>query len=120
MKIICIDLTMYNHQELTLLCKQLVIKSASVLKSKDEGFAKLYINTESVKIIAFTRKKSKDQIEMMDCFFENLQNLQPLEISKNEPSQVEDLTLDSILDKISKSGLISLSVSEKKFLDNFN
>lgn len=63
---------------------------------------------------------------LKDIFMVNLPEkmkdiiFKPIKFLLQKSIDLENLDLDSILEKIQKTGLSSLSPEEKKFLDNFN
>lgn len=112
--IICIDLTKFNNEKLVDVAKMIGIDYDALLHNKKAGFVKLFIDKLSGKTIAFTTKEDKESINYTEFFTEMLKSIEPFILSKKEP---KELTVDGILDKISKYGIESLSVNEKKFLD---
>lgn len=113
--IICIDLTKFNNEKLSEVAKLYNLEEKSLVNNKKNGFAKLYINVLDGKLIAFTNKSNKDEVVIADIFMELLKSIPSVTIEKKQPKI--ELTVDNILDKISKYGIESLSVNEKKFLD---
>lgn len=111
--VICIDLTKYNNEKLVELAKTINIDVEATLHNKKVGFAKIFIYQESGRVIAFTTKKDKDAIQYTTYFNELLTSITPIELSK---APIE-MSVDTILDKISKYGVDSLTTNEKKFLD---
>ena len=71
----------------------------------------MWIDKNTDKIIAFNKKKV-DIVMISDSFVEILNNINPVQLPKR------NMDLDTILEKISKSGIESLNVREKNFLDN--
>lgn len=115
--IICIDLTKFNNEKLKEVSDTLDIRYEVLLDNKKNGFAKLFIDTSGVgTIIAFTTKKNKDKVIHTKEYTESLLNIEAFEIVK-EPVFLE---LDTVLEKISKYGIGSLSDLEKDFLDNLS
>jgi hypothetical protein len=108
--IICIDLTMYNNEKLVSIANELNIKSETLLENKKLGFAKLYINEG--KVLAFTTKKNKETIVYTPSLDEEISKIVPFTIE--EPSV---MTVDSILDKINKYGIETLTKTEIDFLE---
>jgi hypothetical protein len=101
---------MYNQEKLVTIADELNIKSEILLESKKKGLAKLYLNED--KIIAFTTKKNKEIIVYTPYLDEEMSKIEPFII---ENSYV--MTVDSILDKICKYGIETLTENEKKFLE---
>lgn len=111
MNIICIDLRMFNHIKLKEICDSHNIDYDVMLQNKYDGFTKIWIDKNTDKIIAFNKKKV-DIVMISDSFVEILNNINPVQLPKR------NMDLDTILEKISKSGIESLNVREKNFLDN--
>lgn len=121
--VICIDLTKYNNEKLAEVCLELGKKYTnlkfnvdSLISNKKEGFAKVYADSTTGEYIAFTTKKDKNKIVYTEKFSEMLKSIEPVVFVK-EPKA---MTVDSILEKISKYGIETLTVSEKNFLDSSN
>ena len=113
--IICIDLTNFNNEKLSEVAKLYNLNEQNLVNDKKEGFAKMYIDTTSGVLVAFTYKKNKDVIVIADVFTNSLKSITPVVIEKKQPKV--EMTVDNILDKISKYGIESISISEKRFLD---
>lgn len=115
--IICIDLTKFNNEKLKEVSDKLDISYEILLSNKENGFAKLFVDlTGSGTIVAFTTKKNKEKVILTNYFTKSLLEMTSFEIIK-EPVQLE---MDSVLEKISKYGIESLSKLEKDFLDNLS
>ncbi len=114
--IICIDLTKFNNEKLIEVSKKLNVKYDILLSNKENGFAKLFVDIVGGVIVAFTTKKDKNKVVYTKAYTEILLGITSLEIVK-EPVQLE---MDSVLEKISKYGIESLSKLEKDFLDNLS
>lgn len=112
--VICIDLTKYNNEKIVELAKTINIDVEATLHNKKVGFAKIFIYQDSGRVIAFTTKKDRNTIQYTSYFSELLTSIEPIEITK---APIE-MNVDVILDKISKYGIDSLSINEKRFLDN--
>jgi hypothetical protein len=112
--IICIDLTKFNNEKLKEVSNELNLSYDIVLKNKKKGFAKIFL--DGSRVIAFTTKKDKGTINFMDSFANDLMKMDSFEVT-DEPVNFE---LDSVLEKITKYGVDSLSKNEKKFLDNLS
>jgi hypothetical protein len=102
---------MFNHIKLEEICNINGLDYDVLLQNKYDGFAKLWIDKSTMSIIAFNQKKNDDVI-ISELFAEQLLKIKPIELPKKE------MDLDSILEKISKYGIESLSDKEKSFLDN--
>ena len=114
--IICIDLTKFNNEKLKEVSTELNVKLEILVDNKKEGFVKLFVNTDLGIIVAFTTKRDKNRIVYTDVYDNMLLGMKSFEIIK-EPVQLE---MDTVLEKISKYGIDSLSKNEKKFLDNLS
>ncbi len=110
--IISIDLTKFNKEKLVDVANLYKLDPDALVNNKANGFHTLYVDTTSGKVIAFTTKKNKE-IVYTSVFTEALKSIEPVVMIK-EP---KEMTVDTILDKISKYGVASLTVNEKKFLD---
>ncbi len=114
--IICIDLTKFNNEKLVQLAKIYKLSPEGLINDKKEGFAKVYMDIDKGLLVAFTYKRRKDEIVIADVFNEHLRSIPSVVVEKKQP--LSEMTIDSILDKISKYGIESLSINEKNFLDN--
>jgi hypothetical protein len=80
----------------------------------EKNISKIWINPDNGFIIAYEDDKSH---AFSEYFIEHLVNLEPLEIPEDLfISDFDELDVDSILDKISKYGIKSLTDREKKIL----
>jgi hypothetical protein len=102
---------MYNNEDLNQIAKKLNIDPKMLIINKERGFAKIYILNG--KGIAYTQKIDPT-IGYTSCLDEILKAIKPFEAKKKESNI---MTVDSILDKINLYGIDSLSVKERKFLD---
>lgn len=115
--IICIDLTQFNKEKLVEVADKYQLNIVSLVENKDNGICKIYVDLSIIPLmVAYSTKKNKDTIITVSSFLESLKNIEPIVLIK-EVKDIVPLTVDSILDKISKSGIVSLSESEKNFLD---
>ncbi len=111
--VICIDLTKFNKEKLAQVAVFYKLDVATTLSNKEKGFVKLFIDLNTNQIIAHTSKKDKS-ITYTDTLGEILQKITPVDpIVKKE----KVMDVDTILDKIGKYGVDSLSINEKAFLD---
>lgn len=113
--VICIDLRMFNHIKLKEVCEIHGLDIQTILSTKNQSFAKIWINKNTMKIFAFTVKKD-DTVRFTDDFTKELSEIVPVELPKKQKS----LDLDTILEKISGSGIDSLTEIEKTFLDSLS
>lgn len=114
--IICIDLTKFNYEALEKICHQYNMESVSLINNKKNGFKKLWLCKKTFNIIAYNTK-TDSIVKYTSAFSEILKSMDSVEIKK-EPKPI--LNLDSILEKISKYGIGSISKEEKDFLDGMN
>lgn len=121
--VICIDLTKFNNEAIIELCNTHDLCKEEVLRNKKIGVAKLFINTDTNQLIAYITKKDKT-LKYTDVLADYLNSIKSVEIVQINPiidevisNDLGDLTIDSILDKISKYGITSISANEKAFLD---
>jgi hypothetical protein len=114
--IICIDLTKFNNEKLKEVSTELNVRLDVLVGNKKLGFVKLFLNIELDIIVAFTTKKDKTRIVYTDTYKDMLLNMESFEIVK-QPIQLD---IDTVLEKITKYGIDSLSVLEKDFLDNLS
>jgi hypothetical protein len=110
--IICLDVTKFNNEKLADVANTLNLNYDVLLENKRNGFAKFFILNR--KVIAYTTKKDKNKVEYTKHYSDLLLSLTPFSIEK-EPKEMD---VDTILDKISRYGIESLSINEKTFLDN--
>ncbi len=116
--VICIDLRMFNHIKLKEVCEIHGLDFQIILSTKNQGFAKIWIDKNNMKTFAFTVKKD-DTVRFTDDFAKELSEIAPVELPKKQKS-LDSLDLDTILEKISGYGIDSLTEIEKTFLDNLN
>jgi hypothetical protein len=84
-----------------------------------KGWTKVWLNPDNGCVIAFEDSEGQNFSEHFIQYLVSLESLtlNDLPVLNNT---TEHLSLDLILEKISKSGMQSLSVDEKLFLDNYN
>jgi len=81
----------------------------------EKGVSKIWVNPDNGFVIAY---EDSEGYSFSEQFNDHLVNIEPLEISSEQLVFTSDeLDLNSILDKISKYGVMSLTENEKKFLD---
>ena len=115
MNVILIDLRQFNPKQLKSVCADHNLDYDRLSQNKTDNFSKIWIDTTSNKIIAFTYKDSPDVLGTKSL--EILLDTCPL-TSPQRKQRVYDM--DSILEKISKYGIGSLKQDEKDFLENLN
>lgn len=115
-----IDLTTFNNEKLKEVVKMfpgIQINPDSLIQDKKNGIKKLFLDTENLVVIAYTLKANPDEIIFTDDLVEKLKAIESLQMPKKQKAS-GPLSVDTILDKISKWGIESLTESEKTFLDN--
>jgi hypothetical protein len=147
-KVICLDVMKYNDETILEMANHFGLNGSVLCDNKKKGIKKYYIYTELIDntkgldpVIAFEVKAkslandtfytyeniklnatlSRKQIEKMKKVksFDFISFKKEKKSKKSKVSKV-NLDIDSILDKISKFGLSSLTSKEKNFLDNFS
>lgn len=111
--IVKVDLRKFNQAKLKEVCDKYSLDYNSLVNNKKNGFAILWIDIDTQIIIAYTMKKN-DKIFYTNLMDDFLSSMKEVEIVK----QPKELTVDSVLEKISKYGIDSLTDYEKDFLDN--
>jgi hypothetical protein len=86
---------------------------------EDRGWTKVWLNPDNGCVIAFEDSQGQNFSEHFIQYLVSLESLSlnDLPVLNNT---TEHISLDSVLEKISNSGMDSLSVDEKLFLDNYN
>lgn len=115
MSIILIDLKSMNNKKLKELASHFDWNEDVLLSFKSNDIIKIWVYVETKDVIAYCTKKNSE-IQIGHEYMEKLSTMEAFVI----PKKVKVLNLDGILDKISKSGINSLTNEEKYFLDNLN
>lgn len=118
-KIVCIDLTLFNNEKIKEVIKlfpDIEINPESLVQDKKNGIKKLFLDTENLVVVCYTQKSNPDEMVFTEDFITKLQEIKPIALPKKQRGG--PLSVDIILDKISKFGIQSLTESEKTFLDN--
>lgn len=117
MNIICIDFSVTSKDDLKLICKKYqLIYDEMIQKQKTFDLFKVFIDLDAFKLFAYIQNTDKSKIEFTDAVSSILNSIEPCKVEITS-SLEEDLTVDKILDKISKYGMGSLGKKEKDFLD---
>jgi hypothetical protein len=140
-KIICIDLRKYNDEQLTKVSEAVGINDGALQSNKKIGIIKVFLDDEIKAHMASIYKNPTGRhykglvvetdysalVTLSKRDFDYLLKMQATEFDfkKKKEVVVEDivedsnvvLDIDTILDKITKYGLTSLTKSEKDFLD---
>lgn len=111
---ICIDLTNFNNEAIVKISAEYSIESACLLDNKKMGVGRIWIDLDLGVIVSFSLKGKTNIVftdEYLDMMKNSLNSIKPIEIKK-------DYSVDTILDKISKYGISSLTLNEKTFLES--
>jgi len=98
-----------------------ILDAQKILTFKNEGYTKLFIDSETHKLKAFCHISLKGDIKLCEDYVSELKNMKSLDVVK-EPkglsidSSMIILETDAILDKINEYGMESLAQEEKEFL----
>ena len=90
------------------------IDPKAMFEMKNEGYTKVFFYTETGRMVGFCHNTLKKQVKFTDNFISQLRNQKSIDFIA-EPT---DLSIDTILDKISSKGIDSLNRYEKAFLEN--
>lgn len=117
--VILIDFALTSEKTLVSICDELKI-NFKVLKSDKEKFKfyKVWIDMGSRTMIAYTTVKDTKNIVYTVGIESMLQSLNSYQLQPS--TNLAELNVNSILDKISKYGIDSLLKEEKEFLDEFS
>lgn len=91
------------------------ISPEMLLAFKKDGYNKLWVDKQTLEIIAYIFNGSKE-ITINERYVSFLKKIKPISLKKESNEVVENYTVDSILDKISINGMESLSKKELNFL----
>jgi hypothetical protein len=112
--LICIDLRQFNNEKLKDVSKSLNLIYENLLIGKKDGFVKIYIDRSTGLVVATTHKDDLNNIVLSSEFTKSLSEMPTFSMPKKE---IKNLSIDSILDKISKYGMESLNENEIGFLE---
>jgi hypothetical protein len=78
---------------------------------------KVWFDATTFHVIAYSHWNEQN---FTNEFIRFISNLKPIELNQKfeMDSDIEELTVDNILDKINKKGIDALTVEEKRFLDS--
>jgi hypothetical protein len=118
---ICIDLTQYDNTKLAELARVHNLDVDAILDNKNKGIGKIWMDLEFNTLSAYSLKDTKDDIIITDFYIASLSKVTPLQFSNKptqivKPVQVVELDMDTVLDKITASGMGSLTKEELEFL----
>ncbi len=121
---ICIDLTQYDDERLAELANTHNLDATAIIDNKKKGIGKIWMDLEFNTLSAYSLKGTKDDIIITDFYINALSKVEPLQFVSNpiqivKPVQVAVvLDMDTVLDKITTSGMESLTKEELEFLKN--
>jgi hypothetical protein len=93
----------------------------AILRTKERGYLSVWIDRVSGDFIAYRNSSSIIFSSEIQGYLLNLPTTKPkIEVYTKESVKSTSFDMDSILDKISRSGINSLTKSERNFLDNNN
>ena len=92
------------------------IEAKVLFNLKQDGYLKLWLDNQTFRTIAWTSSPDKKRVHFSDDYTQFLKDLNSLTFIE-APENSTSLNLDTILDKIAKSGIESLTTHEKQFLD---
>ena len=115
--VILIDFAVTSTSTLKNICSELKI-NFNVLNSDKEDFifSKVWIDMSSKTMIAYTVAKSPKTIIYTSGIEDLLSSMNSFQLQPS--TDLSELDVDKILDKISKYGMNSLLKEEKEFLDS--
>jgi len=79
-----------------------------------EGYTKLFIDKNTLKVIGYCHSMNKRLIQISEDFIIYLKDMNSITYKKTQIN----LSVDGILDKINQKGINSLTPQEKQFLKN--
>jgi len=92
------------------------IEAKVLLNLKHDGYLKLWLDNQTFRTVAWTSSPDKKRVHLSDDYLQFLKDMNSLTFVEPYGSK-SSLNLDTILDKIAKSGIESLTQNEKQFLD---
>ena len=116
---ICIDLTKYKRVELEQLEKVYNLKAGSLLENKMRAIGKVWIDLDLNILCAYVIENAMNDILISEDYINALSKIKSVELPVVKPVQVTvELDTDTILEKITASGMDSLTKDELDFLNN--
>lgn len=114
--IVMIEPNRFDLDQIAWISEKFGIDKNLILDLKSKNISKIWIWKKTGKVLFY--KESKNQhIEHEKIEFD-MSNVQTFSLSGcYDPDSKSNLNVDTILDKISSSGIKSLNISEKEFLD---
>jgi hypothetical protein len=122
--IIVIDLNKHNSSsfEKLLMVNDLdgKINPDVLIKLKDSGYSKLWVDSKSYEILCYCHSDNKRTIVFQTDFIDHLKTIPSLSFKEEVIDESITYNIDDLLDKITTSGIKSLSKNELNFLNNVN
>lgn len=91
------------------------IEAKVLLNLKHDGYLKLWLDNQTFRTVAWTVSPDKKRVHFSEDYSQFLKDMSSLTFI--DTTDTSKLSLDTILDKIAKTGIESLTTQEKKFLD---
>lgn len=116
-----IDFSLQSKKDIEIICDRYSIKFDELMeKHKVWDFYKIFIDIESFKMFAYILNSDRKTLKFTDAIDEVILSIKPevAEIKVETPTSEIILDIDTILEKITKYGINSLTNKEKEFLDN--
>ena len=116
MNLLVIDYSITSDADLKVIAKKFGYDYDSMISQRDKfDFYKIFVDTDSDKLFAYIVNSDRSKIELSTVFDFVMNSIKPYVVEK--PTVAIVLSVDAILDKISKFGIDSLVKEEKDFLD---
>lgn len=114
--IICIDLDMYEFDELDFLAKDIRVPKNILKRAKKNRRRKIYIYDS--KIIAYETRREPGIIHHIVDFLKSLKSIEPQNNNEKGREMLnEETTIDGVLNKILRYGVDSLTQREKDIFE---
>ncbi len=114
--IVMIEPNRFDLDQIAWISEKFGIDKNLILDLKSKNISKIWIWKKTGKVLFY--KESKNQHIKHEKIEFDMSNVQTFSLSGcYDPDSKSNLNVDTILDKISSSGIKSLNISEKEFLD---
>jgi hypothetical protein len=114
MNLLVIDYSITSNDDLKIITDKFGLNyDYMTSQHKKFDFYKIFIDIETRKMISYILNSNRSKVEVTDAFDFVMNSQKSYVIEK----PAVELSLDAILDKISKFGITSLVSEEKEFLD---
>jgi len=118
MNLLVIDYSITSDADLKVIAKKFGYSYDYLISQRDKfDFYKIFIDLDTDKLFAYVVNSDRSKIETSGVFDFVMNSIKPYIVEKEKPSVVVELSIDAILDKITKFGIDSLLKEEKDFLD---